>query len=311
MFFSDFLSSAQSAADDPRNLSVLVSLNGRLTPRGEAKVSVFDPGFLHGDGLCEGFRLQKGRIAFFDVHAQRLWGGARMLRIDPGLSQQGLIQRVFECLDANGMIEEADVRVVLTRGPQAPAGAPQRATLLIAPEWRPSAPQASACGLRLFTVHQRAAGPASLDARLGSLSQVQRVLAALQARSAGADEALMLDERGFVAGCASGDLFVVANGELSTPCAGHGPAGVARSAILRAARRAGVPVFERDLGLLDVYSADEVFLACALSGLTPVRIVDGREIGEKSGDADDASGPMTRWLRDLYHELQNEESRGR
>lgn len=312
MFFAISQFHARPGSVDPRNASALVSLNGRLTPRSEALVSVFDAGFLYGDGLCEAARITEGRIGFLDAHVQRLWNGARMLRIDPGLSQQDLIDRVFDCLDANGMQDGADIRVVLTRGAPALQGeAPSGATLLIAPEWRGFEQEAMASGLALFTVHQRAAGPAALDGRLGSLSQVQRVLAALQARGAGADEALMLDDRGFVGGCASADLFVVTNGEVSTSACGHGPAGVTRSAILRAARRAGVPSFEKDLSLLDLYSADEIFLACDLRDLMPVRLVDGREIGEKSGDFDDASGPMTRWLRDLYRELQNEESRGR
>lgn len=295
-----------AGAVDPRNLSLFVSLNGKTIPAAEARVSVFDAGFLFGDGVWEGLRLREGRIAFLDAHFQRLWRGAAMLGFDPGVTRPVLARLLFDCLAANGMDDGADVRIVLSRGPLAEAGG-GGATVLILPRWRRGDEETA---LRLATVHQRASGPAGVERRLGALSRVEDVLASLQARQAGAEEALMLDDRGCVAGCASADLFMVSNGEVWTPAGARGHAGVTRSAVLRAARRAGVPAHEKDFSLLDLYCADEIFLASPFGELKPVSIVDGRSIGEKSGDADE-SGPMTRWMRDLYRELANEESRGR
>jgi branched-chain amino acid aminotransferase len=308
---------SQEYVGDARNDHILVSVDGVLTPREKATVSVFDSGFVLGDGVWEGLRLIDGRIGFLDRHFDRLWDGAKMLRIDIGLTREALAQGLFDVIDANEMRDGVHIRLMVTRGkkrspyqdPRLTIGA---ATVVIIPEWKAPLPETLANGLRLFTVHIRRTGPAEQDQKLNSHSKLNCVLACIQAMEAGADEALMLDDRGFVATCNSTHFFIVRKGELWTSGGGYCLAGITRDAVLRAARRAGIPAFERDFSLFDVYGADEVFVTGTFAGLTPVVSVDGRPIGEANQrSATDASGPMTLRLRALYKALEAEEARGR
>jgi len=306
----------QEYVGDPRNDAVLVSVDGVLTPRDKAVVSVFDSGFVLGDGVWEGLRLVDGRIAFLDEHLDRLWDGAKMLRIDIGLSREALIGRLFDVVEANGMRDGVHMRLMVTRGkkrspyqdPRLTIGA---ATIVIIPEWKQPRPEMLANGIRLFTVHIRRTGPAEQDQKLNSHSKLNCVLACIQAMEAGADEALMLDDRGFVATCNSTHFFIVRKGEVWTSGGGFCLGGITRGNVLKAARRAGIPAYERDFSLFDVYSADEVFVTGTFAGLTPVVSVDGRPIGDGRSSDGDISGPMTRRLRDLYKALQTEAARGR
>ena len=310
------LAGSQDYVGDPRNDTVLISVNGALAPRAEAKVSVFDSGFVLGDGVWEGLRLNNGRIAFLEKHFDRLWDGAKMLRIDIGLTRGALRQRLFEVVDANQMRDGVHIRLMVTRGvKRSPYQDPRLtigpATIVIIPEWKLPRPEMLAHGLRLFTVHIRRTGPAEQDQKLNSHSKLNCVLACIQAMEAGADEALMLDDRGFVATCNSTHFFIVRDGELWTSGGGYCLAGITRDAVLRAARRAGIRAREKDFSLFDVYSADEAFCTGTFAGLTPVVKVDGRAIGDYARDPADASGPMTKRLRELYKALQAEEAGGR
>src|SRR6204780_4681412 len=235
-------SGSQDYVGDVRNDAVLISVDGVLTPRDEAKVSVFDSGFVLGDGVWEGLRLYDGRIAFLDKHFDRLWNGAKMLRIDIGLTRAELQKRVFDVIDANGMTDGVHLRLMVTRGvkrspyqdPRLTIGA---ATIVIIPEWKVPRPETLAKGLDLFTVHIRRTGPAEQDQKLNSHSKLNCVLACIQAMEAGADEALMLDDRGFVATCNSTHFFIIRKGELWTSGGGYCLAGITRDAVMRAARR--------------------------------------------------------------------------
>src|SRR5450631_978179 len=310
-------SGTQDYVGDPRNDSVLISVNGTLTARPEAKVSVFDSGFVLGDGVWEGLRLIDGRIAFLDRHFDRLWDGAKMLRIDIGLDRTALARRLYDVIDANGMNDGVHIRLMVTRGKKrSPYQDPRLtiggATIVIIPEWKLPRPEMLANGLRLFTVHIRRTGPAEQDQKLNSHSKLNCILACIQAMEAGADEALMLDDRGFVATCNSTHFFIVRDGEILTSGGGYCLAGITRDAVLRAARRAGLVAYERDFSLFDVYGAEEAFVTDTFAGLTPVVRVDGRPIGVAAErDPVDASGPMTRCLRTLYKALEAEEARGR
>ena len=307
---------SQDYVGDPRNDDVFISVNGELVPRPEAKVSVFDSGFVLGDGVWEGLRLNGGRVAFFDKHLDRLSDGAKMLRIDIGLTREALAARVFDVVEANAMRDGVHIRLMVTRGvkrspyqdPRLTIGA---ATIVIIPEWKLPRPEMLARGLNLFTVHIRRTGPAEQDQKLNSHSKLNCILACIQAMEAGADEALMLDDRGFVATCNSTHFFIVRNGELWTSAGGYCLGGITRDAVLRAARRAGVPTHEKDFSLFDVYAADEAFCTGTFAGLIPVVKVDGRSIGEYPREAADASGPTTKRLRALYKALEAEEARGR
>ncbi len=305
---------AQDFVDDARNDRVVVSVNGALCMREDAKISVFDSGFVLGDGVWEGLRLIDGRIAFLDRHLDRLWDGAKMLRIDVGLTRAELIARLFGVIDANAMRDGVHIRLMVTRGKKrSPYQDPRLtigpASIVIIPEWKLPRPEMFAKGLRLFTVHIRRTGPAEQDQKLNSHSKLNCILACIQAMEAGADEALMLDDRGFVATCNSTHFFILRKGELWTSAGGFCLGGITRDAVMRAARRAGIPVFEKDFSLFDVYGADEAFVTGTFAGLTPVVSVDGRPIGER--DALSASGAMTNQLRALYKALEAEEAQGR
>ena len=304
----------QDYVGDPRNDSVLVSVNGELVHRDQASVSVFDSGFVLGDGVWEGLRLIRGRIAFLDQHLDRLYEGAKMLMIDIGLSREALVERLFACLSGNGMDDGVHVRLMVTRGrkrspyqdPRLTIGA---ATIVIIPEWKQPRPEMLQRGISLFTVHVRRTGPADQDPKLNSHSKLNDILACVQAINAGADEALMLDDRGFVATCNSTHFFIVRKGEVWTSAGGFCLRGITRDAVLRAARRGSIPAYERDFSLFDVYGADEAFVTGTFAGLTPVSVVDGRLL-PTLGITGDASGPVTRRLRELYLDLQAEEARG-
>jgi branched-chain amino acid aminotransferase len=307
---------SQDYVGDPRNDDVFISVDGDLVRRPEAKVSVFDSGFVLGDGVWEGLRLHAGRIAFLDRHFDRLWDGAKMLRIDIGLTREALKTRLFDLIDANAMRDGVHIRLMVTRGvkrspyqdPRLTIGA---ATIVIIPEWKLPRPEMLARGLNLFTVHIRRTGPAEQDQKLNSHSKLNCILACIQAMEAGADEALMLDDRGFVATCNSTHFFIVRKGELWTSGGGYCLAGITRDAVLRAARRAGLTAYEKDFSLFDVYGADEAFCTGTFAGLTPVARIDGRPVGEYEREPADASGPMTKRLRALYKALEAEEARGR
>jgi branched-chain amino acid aminotransferase len=307
----------QHAADDPRNEGILISVNGALVPRDQAVISVFDSGFVLGDGVWEGLRLAEGRIPFLDRHLTRLWDGAKMLRFEIGQSKAELAGRIFDLVEANGMRDGVHIRLMVTRGKrrtpyQDPRVAEGQATIVIIAEWKTPKPEILARGLTLFTVHVRRTGPDSQDQKINSHSKLNCILAVIQAIEAGADEALMLDDRGLVATCNSTHFFIVRNGEVWTSGGQFCLGGITRGAVLQAAREAGIAAYERDFSLFDVYGADEAFCTGTFAGLTPVASVDGRVIGQASvKTAGDASGPVTRRLTELYKALQQREARGR
>lgn len=300
--------------DDPRNADVLISVNGALVRRDEAKVSVFDSGFILGDGVWEGIRLVDGKLAFLDQHLDRLYDGAHYLRIDIGLTKAELANRLFDVAEANKM-DAAHIRLMVTRGRkrtpyQDPRVTVGPATIVIIAEWKEPKPELLARGMRLFTTHVRRTGPAEQDQKLNSHSKLNCILACIQAAEAGYDEALMLDDRGAVATCNSTHFFIVKNGELWTSAGLYCLGGITRANVLRVAREAGIAAYEKDFSLFDVYSADEAFTTGTFAGLAPVVNVDGRAIGETRSGAD-VSGPITQMLRQRYKALQAKEAKGR
>lgn len=289
---------------DPRNDRILIDVNGELFPRAEAKISVFDSGFVLGDGVWEGLRVYpgpdgRGVVAFFDRHLARLYGGAKTLDYAFPLSQDKLKARVYACLDANDAHEGVHVRLMTSRGVKATPYQDPRATIspptvVIIPEFKTPKPQNE--GVSLFTVHVRRGYPDVQDQKLNSHSKLNCIMACIQATKAGADEALMLDPHGFVATCNSTHFFIVRNGELWTSSGDFCLGGITRSAVLDAARAAGVPAYERNFSLTDVYNADEAFVTGTFAGLTPVSEVDGRAIR-------DGAGPVTDKLLAGYRAL--------
>ena len=292
----------QDYIDDPRNDRILISVNGELLPRERAVVSVFDSGFVLGDGVWEGLRLVGGGIAFLEEHLDRLYEGAKALDMEIGLSREALSQRLFDCLAANRMHDGVHIRLMVTRGvKRSPYQDPRLtigpATIVIVPEYKLPLPELSQRGVTLFTVHIRRTGPAEQDQKLNSHSKLNCILACIQATKAGADEALMLDPAGFVATCNSTHFFIVRRGEVWTSPPEYCLGGITRGNILQVAREAGIPAFEKRFSLTDVYGADEAFVTGTFAGVTPVASVDGRSIGDLS------VRPLTEKLGALYRAL--------
>ena len=284
---------------DPRNAAILINVNGELKPRAEAVVSVFDSGFMLGDGVWEGLRVHRGKLAFLDRHLDRLFEGAKALAMDIGLSREELTGRLFDTLCANGMEEGVHVRLMVTRGVrstpyQDPRVVVGGATVVIIPEYKQPPEGIHERGLKLFTVHVRRGDPAVQDQKINSHSKLNCILASIQATQAGADEALMLDPHGFVATCNSTHFFIVRGGEVWTSSGKYCLGGVTRGLVLEIAREAGIPAIEKDFSLTDVYGADEAFVTGTFAGIVPVRAVDGRRLT--------CRGPMVERLQQLYAE---------
>ena len=288
---------------DPRNASVLININGELKPRTEAVVSVFDSGFMLGDGVWEGLRVHNGRIAFLDRHLDRLFEGAKAIAMDIGVSRESLAKRLYDTLDANGMEDGVHIRLMVTRGLrstpyQDPRVIVSGATVVIAAEYKQPPEGLKTRGLKLFTVHVRRGDPAVQDQKINSHSKLNCILACIQAIEAGADEGLMLDPHGFVATCNSTHFFIVRKGEVWTSSGKYCLGGITRGLTIEIAREAGIPVVEKDFSLTDVYGADEAFVTGTFAGIVPVREVDGRKLT-------DGRGPMVERLQKLYAERMN------
>jgi branched-chain amino acid aminotransferase len=293
--------STHAYAADARNDQILIDVNGTLFPRNEAKVSVFDSGFVLGDGVWEGLRVHpgpdgKGVIAFLSRHIKRLYDGARTLDFAMTVPPDALKARLYGCLDANAAHEGVHIRLMVSRGVKSTPHQDPRATItpptiVIIPEFKQ--PVADAALKRLFTVHVRRGYPDGQDQKLNSHSKLNCIMACIQAAKAGADEALMLDPHGFVATCNSTHFFIVKDGAVWTSSGDYCLGGITRGVILELARAAGIEAHEKNFSLHDAYNAQEAFLTGTFAGLTPVGAVDGRTIGDRST-------PVIDRLRALY-----------
>ncbi|OYU14511.1 MAG: aminotransferase class IV [Alphaproteobacteria bacterium PA4] len=295
-------------APDPRNDTILINVNGVLKPRGEAMVSVFDSGFMLGDGVWEGLRVHGGRVAFLDQHFDRLWEGAKAIFMDLGVTRAELEQRLYDTIDANGM-DHCHIRLMVTRGLrstpyQDPRVVVSPATIVIIAEHKDPLPETATRGIRLFTVHVRRGYPDVQDPRLNSHSKLNCITACIQATQAGADEALMLDPHGFVATCNSTHFFIVRRGEVWTSSGDYCLDGITRRNVINVCKAAGIPVFEKNFSLTQVYGADEAFVTGTFAGVAPVTSVDGRVLS-------DGRGPMVERLQGLYRELIARDVAGR
>jgi len=292
--------------DDPRNAQIRIWVNGTLKPRAEAVVSVFDSGFVLGDGVWEGLRVVGGHPVFLDAHLDRLFEGAKALMLDIGLSREAITRALYDTLAANGMTGDGvHIRLMVTRGVkrtpyQDPRVTVGPATIVIIPEWKVAKPETLAAGLTLFTVHVRRGFPDVQDPKLNSHSKLNCITACIQATAAGADEALMLDPHGFVATCNSTHFFIVRRGEVWTSSGDYCLGGITRSNVLAVCREAGIPAREKNFSLTEVYGADEAFVTGTYAGVAPVRRIDGRTLGD-SGEA--LPGPMVARLQGLYRQL--------
>jgi len=291
-----------SYVPDPRNKDVLININGELIPRENAVVSVFDAGFMMGDGVWEGLRVHHGKLAFWEAHAARLKTGLMALDMDLGISFDALKARVMETLAANKMTDDVHIRLMVTRGPkstpyQDPRVAIGPPTIVIAAEYKKADPKTAEKASKLFTVHVRRGRADVQDPGLNSHSKINCITACIQAIKAGADEGLMLDPQGFVSTCNSTHFFIVRSGEVWTSTGDYCLGGITRSKVIELCQANDIPVFEKNFRLMDCYSADESFTTGTFAGLAPVGEIDGRTIG--SGKR----GALTKRLQDLYLDL--------
>lgn len=291
--------SSQAYRADDRNEKVLVYLNGDFVPRSEAKVSIFDAGYVCGDGVWEGVRLVNGRVISFDAHIDRLFEGANAIAMDIGLSKQQVKDVILRTFEVNGMHDGAHARLMVTRGLKKTPNQDPRfiigsATVVCVAEHKVVDVAAKKRGLALHTSTIRCSTPDVFDLRLNSHSRLNFIQALIQAIHVGADEALMLDTNGFVSSCNSTNFFIVRGGALWTSSGRYCFNGITRATVLRLARENGIPVHEGDYTLAEVYAADEAFVTGTLGGLTPVAAIDGRRLPTEG------YGPLTQRLAELY-----------
>jgi len=298
------MAGSQDIAEDPRNAGVLVWVNDGLVPRDQAVVSVFDGGFIAGDGVWEGLRLHAGRFLFLEEHLDRLFAGARAIDLEIGRDRREIVAALEETVRANRMHDGVHLRLMVTRGvkrtpSQDPRATIGRATLVIVAEHKRPSPELARTGLALMTSTIRCTRPDQFDMRLNSHSRLNLISALIQAYKAGADEALMLDDAGFVASCNATNFFFVRGGVVCTSTGRSCFNGITRAKIIALCERAGIAIRLGDFSLLDVYAAQEAFVTGTFGGVTPVRCIDGREFGA-------VPGPITGRLRSLYAGLLTE-----
>jgi branched-chain amino acid aminotransferase len=291
-----------NAQEDSRNDTILISINDELFPRNEAKISIFDSGYLVGDGVWEALRLHSGVLVFIEDHFNRLWQSAKTVGMALPFTKKELTQKVWNTLKANGMKDDVHVRIMVTRGIKKTPSQDPRLTIsgpnvVIIPEYKKASKVSKEKGITLFTSTIRRGSPDYLDPRLNCHSKLHEVQALIQAIEAGADEALMLDVNGFVATCNATNFFMIKNGEVWTSTSKYCMNGITRAKVIEVCNTNNIPCFEKDFSLFDVYGADEAFVTGTFGGLTPVTKIDGRQIGEGK------YGKMTRELSDLYEKL--------
>ena len=295
-----------NAVEDSRNETINIFVNGELLPRSEAKISVYDSGYLVGDGVWEAMRLHRGTLAFLDLHLNRLWQAAQAISMALPFTRQELIDNIQRTLEANEMQDGVHVRVMVTRGIKKTPSQDPRLTVsgpnvVIIAEHKQASQETKERGITLFTSTVRRGSPDYLDPRLNCHSKLHEVQALIQAIEAGADEALMLDVHGFVATCNATNFFMIKDDEVWTSTGQYCMNGITRGNVIRVCQELNVPCYQKNFSLYDVYGADEAFVTGTFGGLTPVVKVDGRTVGEG------AYGPWTRKLSTGYEVLIDRE----
>jgi branched-chain amino acid aminotransferase len=291
--------STHQAEEDARNEAIFIYVNGRILPKAEAVVSVYDAGFMLGDGVWEGIRLYSGRWSFLDEHIDRLFEAAKAIDLDIAMTPDQVKSALSETQKANGMVSDAHARLMVTRGVktrpfQHPKLSQRGPTVAIIMEHsKPKLPRP----IRLATVPHMRGLPMTQDPKLNSHSKLNCILACIAAEKAGADEALMLDVHGFVNTTNACNFFIVRKGQVWTSTGDYCMNGITRGKVIQLCHDNGIPVFERNFSLVDVYSAEEAFLTGTFGAQTPVGTIDGRRIGTGQ------MGPVTERLRSLYKAL--------
>ncbi|MDA9322411.1 aminotransferase class IV [Gammaproteobacteria bacterium] len=283
-----------------KNKNILIYVDGKLMSRDEAKVSVYDSGFMMGDGVWEGIRLYNNKWLFLDEHIHRLYEGAKAIDLDINLTKGQLKNALFDTQKINKMIDRAHARVMITRGIkskpfQRPSYSLDGPTIVIIMEH--SEDNIKREPITLATVSQIRGNPMVQDPKLNSHSKLNCILACIQAEKAGADEALMLDPLGFVSTTNSCNFFIVKGSEVWTSTGDYCMNGITRKKIIEICKSNQISIYEKNFSLVDVYSADEAFITGTLGSLVSVKSIDGRLIENKNNYS------MTEKLLKLYEEL--------
>ncbi|WP_417289468.1 aminotransferase class IV [Corallibacter sp.] len=291
-----------NALDDARNNDIKIYINGEFFSRNDAKISVFDSGYLVGDGIWEALRLHKGVLVFLEDHLNRLWESAATVGMTFGFSKEELVQNIKKTLQINNMHDDVHVRIMITRGIKKTPSQDPRLTIsgpnvVIIPEYKKASEESKEKGITLFTSTIRRGSPDYLDPRLNCHSKLHEVQALIQAIEAGADEALMLDVNGFVSTCNATNFFIVKNNEVWTSTGQYCMNGITRAKVIEVCKQNNIVCKQKNFSLFDVYGADEAFVTGTFGGLTPVTKIDGRTIGTKS------YGDFTRKVSGLYQDL--------
>ena len=278
-----------NALDDVRNNDIKIYINGEFHKRAEAKISVFDSGYLVGDGVWEAVRISKGTLIFIDDHLSRLWNAAKATGIKLSFSKQELIKIINSVLKENKMTDGVHLRMMITRGIKKTPSQDPRLTisgpnLVIIPEYKLADPSSKNKGIKLFTSTIRRGAPDYLDPKLNCHSKLHEVQALIQAIEAGADEALMLDVHGFVATCNATNFFMIKNKVVYTSTTQYCMNGITRQKIIDVCKMNNIEVKETNFSLFDVYGADEAFVTGTFAGVTPVISIDGKSIGRSSNN---------------------------
>lgn len=297
-----------NALEDSRNKDIQISINGELYHRSEAKISVFDSGYLVGDGVWEAFRVHNGKMIFIDDHLNRLWQSAKVIGIAMPFSKSKLVEQIQRTLDANKMKDNIHVRVMLTRGIKKTPSQDPRLTIsgpnvVIIAEHKQASTETKNKGVTLFTSTFRRGSPDYLDPRLNCHSKLHEVQALIQALEAGADEALMLDPHGFVSTCNATNFFMVNGDEVWTSTGAYCMNGITRGKVIELCHANGVICHQKNFSLFDVYGADEAFVTGTFGGITPVTKIDGKLIGTV------IPGNITSKLSTLYCDLVDGQSK--
>lgn len=290
------------ADEDIRNQHIKIYVNGEIVHRDKARISVYDSGFMLGDGMWEGMRLYDGKWAFFDEHMDRLFDSCHAVSIDIGFDREGIAEALRLTAEANNMTTDVHCRLMVTRGTkskpfQHPGLSRSGSTLVIIMEHSKPVDRLKTAGIRLATVPQVRGLPHSQDAKFNSHSKLNCVIACLQAEAAGADEALMLDPHGFVNTTNACNFFIVRKGVVWTSTGDYCMNGVTRQKVIDLCHENSIPVFEKNYSLYEAYSAEEAFLTGTFGAQTPVREIDGKQIGAGR------EGPVTHQIRELYKKL--------
>ncbi len=295
-----------NAEADKRNAAIKIFINGELLARDDAKISVFDSGYLVGDGIWEALRLHNDKLVFLDLHLNRMWEAAATIGMNLPFTKEELTENIWKTINANDMHDNVHVRTMITRGIKKTPSQDPRLTIsgpnvVIIAEHKKASTESQEKGITLFTSTVRRGSPDYLDPRLNCHSKLHEVQALVQAIEAGADEALMLDANGFVATCNATNFFIVKDNEVWTSTGQYCMNGITRAKVIEACAKNNIPCKQKNFSLYDIYGAQEAFVTGTFGGLTPVTKIDGRTIGEGN------YGDFTKKLSKLYHQLIQEE----